>query len=89
MSPTAVASASKYFKALADPKRLELLYLVAEQRQCSLDLAMAARITPATVTHHMKKLVEMGLVTRFREGKYTYYEVTSDFETIDRIITEL
>lgn len=89
MSTIEVTAASNYFKVLADPKRLELLYLVAQERQCSHDLSQAAGITPATVTHHMKKLVDMDLVIRLREGKYTYFEITKNFQPIDHLIQEL
>lgn len=89
MVTPSVAVASNFFKALADPTRLELLYLVAEKKQCSHDLSQAVGITPATVTHHMKKLVDIDLVIRLREGKYTYFVVGRNFPTVDELVRTL
>lgn len=70
------ASAINLFKVLADPTRLELLTLVAHMRRpCGADLARSMGITAPTVSHHMKKLAEVGLVESRRKGKWTSYQV--------------
>ncbi|MDO5633940.1 MAG: metalloregulator ArsR/SmtB family transcription factor [Micrococcus sp.] len=73
----AEASAAR-FKALADPMRLRLLSHVAA-RDCaavgSCDLAATLGISQPTVSHHMKKLVAAGLVTREQRGRWAHYTV--------------
>ena len=59
-------------KALADPKRFELLARIARS-QCPLgcsEARSALAISPATLSHHVKELQTAGLVDARREGKF-------------------
>ena len=66
------------FKALGDPTRVRLLSLIAASRggeACICDLTDPVGLSQPTVSHHMKQLVEAGLVTREQRGKWAYYAV--------------
>lgn len=68
-------------KALADPTRLRLLSHVAAQgceAVCVCDLAGDVGISQPTVSHHMKKLVDAGLLTRQQRGKWAHYSVVPE-----------
>jgi ArsR family transcriptional regulator len=58
-------------RALADPRRFEILRHVAEQpcAACS-DLLSASPITAATLSHHLKELESCGLIEITRHGKF-------------------
>lgn len=61
-------------KALADPRRFELLERIAKAG-CALgcaDALSALAISPATLSHHVKELESAGLIDVRREGKYVY-----------------
>lgn len=61
-------------KALADPKRFELLARIARS-QCPLgcsEVRSALAISPATLSHHVKELQTAGLVEARREGKFMF-----------------
>ncbi len=61
-------------KALADPRRYELLECIAGAK-CPLgcaDALTALRISPATLSHHVKELKTAGLIEVRREGKFAY-----------------
>lgn len=61
-------------KAIADPRRFELLERIA-RAQCPLgcaDALTALRISPATLSHHIKELETAGLIEVRREGKFAY-----------------
>jgi ArsR family transcriptional regulator len=65
-------------KALAEPTRLRLLSLVAAQRDgeaCICDLTAPVALSQPTVSHHMKVLVDAGLLTREQRGKWAYYRL--------------
>lgn len=65
-------------KALADPTRLRLLsHITAQgcQEVCACDLTAELDITQPTVSHHMKKLVDAGLITREQRGKWAHYSI--------------
>ena len=53
---------ARLFKTLADPKRLQILKLLAKATLYSKELAEKCELTAATTSYHMKKLVEVGLV---------------------------
>lgn len=66
------------FKALGDPTRVRLLSLIAaspDGELCVCDLTDPVGLTQPTVSHHMKRLVDAGLVTREQRGKWAYYRV--------------
>ena len=61
------------FAALADPKRLILVGLLAERPRYVEALAETLALSPSTVSFHLKKLREAGLVTATREQYYLNY----------------
>ena len=72
---------ARVFKALADPTRVRLLSLIAATaggEACICDLTAPVALSQPTVSHHMKQLVDAGLVTREQRGKWAYYSVIDD-----------
>ena len=72
---------ARVFKALGDPTRLRLLSLVAAHdggEACICDLTAPVGLSQATVSHHMKQLVDAGLLTREQRSKWAYYRVVDD-----------
>jgi ArsR family transcriptional regulator len=68
------------FAALADPIRLRLLSCVASAKGdevCACDLLEPSGRSQPTVSHHMKILVDAGLVTREKRGLWVWYRVVS------------
>jgi ArsR family transcriptional regulator len=71
---------AKVFKALGDPDRVKLFSLItasASGEMCVCDLTEPVGLSQPTVSHHMKLLVEAGLVTREQRGKWAYYQPTT------------
>ena len=67
-------------KALADPKRFQLLEKIAKARcplGCTEALAALA-IAPATLSHHVKELESAGLIHAQRQGKFVYLSPNSE-----------
>ena len=67
-------------KALADPRRLELLRQIGsctQAAQCS-DIKDCHSVSAATLSHHMKELETAGLVRVMREGKFASYTLRRD-----------
>jgi ArsR family transcriptional regulator len=62
-------------QALADPKRIALLYTLNKGRQCVTDLAEALGVPQPTVSYHLKILRERGLATAEPEGATVYYSL--------------
>ena len=67
---------AKSFAALADPVRLKLLSFIASseyEEVCACDLLEPSGRSQPTVSHHMKILVDAGLVTREKRGLWVWY----------------
>jgi ArsR family transcriptional regulator len=69
-------------KALADPARLRLLSLMMANEDleaCTCDLTAVLGLSQPTVSHHLKRLSDEGLVFAHRkEGPWTYYRVVPE-----------
>lgn len=67
---------ARSFAALADPIRLRLLSFIASadaDEVCACDLVEPSGRSQPTVSHHMKILVDAGLVTREKRGLWVWY----------------
>jgi ArsR family transcriptional regulator, arsenate/arsenite/antimonite-responsive transcriptional repressor len=74
------ARLAQMFKALGDPTRVKLVSLIAaadDAEACVCDLLAHVPLAQPTVSHHLKLLVEAGLITREQRGKWAYYRIAS------------
>ena len=79
------------FRALADPTRLRLISLVAAHKDaeaCVCELTDPVGLSQPTVSHHLKILVDVGILTREQRGKWAYYRlVPGALEALAALIT--
>jgi ArsR family transcriptional regulator, arsenate/arsenite/antimonite-responsive transcriptional repressor len=75
----AVATA-ELFKALGDPARVRILNLIARSggEVCACDLNDPVGLAQPTVSHHLKKLVDAGLLEREQRGKWAFFSLNRD-----------
>ena len=76
LSAEEAAGLARTLKAVADPARLRLLSLIAAHdggESCVCDLTGPLGLSQPTVSHHLKVLVEAGLLTRQKRGTWAYY----------------
>jgi DNA-binding transcriptional ArsR family regulator len=76
---------SKFFKALADEKRIRILRLLTAREMCVCELMVALDTTQPNLSHHLKILENQGFVNRRKEGKWAYYSLTNS-HAIERLI---
>ena len=72
---------SGLLKAVADPTRLQILAMIAAaegQEACVCDLTEPLGLTQPTVSHHIKKLSDVGLVNRERRGTWVWYSLNRE-----------
>ena len=67
-------------KALAEPLRVQILDVLrrSEQEVCQCELIPLFGITQPLLSHHMRKLVDAGLVHVERRHKWAYYTVDTE-----------
>ncbi|MBA4609157.1 helix-turn-helix transcriptional regulator [Aeromicrobium sp. Marseille-Q0843] len=78
ITPDDATELSRKFKALADPTRVRLLSLVAAHEggeACVCDITEPVGLSQPTVSHHLKILVEAGLLAREQRGTWAFYSV--------------
>jgi biotin operon repressor len=63
----------RFFKALAEPNRLRIIGLLAQKPQSVEQLATTLHVGESTVSHHLSKLGDAGLVSARAEGYYSIY----------------
>ncbi len=71
---------AELFKALGDPARVRAVNLLATSGEpvCICDLMKPLGLSQPTVSHHMKKLLDAGLVEREQRGKWAYFSLKRD-----------
>lgn len=66
-----------FFKALADPNRLKIIGLLAQQDLSVEQIADMLNIASSTVSHHLARLNKAGLVSARAEGYYNIYQLNA------------
>ncbi len=72
------AEMSGTFKALADPTRLRIISALVETELCVGDLAACLGMSASAVSHQLRRLRELGLVHKRREGKHVFYSLADE-----------
>ncbi len=64
-----------FFKALADSNRLKIIGLLAQQPYSVEELAALLDLKPSTLSHHLAKLAQIGLVSAKTQSYYNVYQL--------------
>jgi len=67
-----------FFKALADANRLKIVGLLAQQPYSVEQLAAILDLRPSTISHHLSKLAQVGLVSARAESYYNVYQLDEE-----------
>lgn len=70
--------AAEFFTALGDPSRLRLVSALLSGELCVCDLAAVLGMTQSAVSHQLRLLRTLHLVTPRREGRIVYYSIADD-----------
>jgi ArsR family transcriptional regulator, arsenate/arsenite/antimonite-responsive transcriptional repressor len=81
LRPDQAADLARILKALAEPTRLRLVSMVAAHEggeACVCDLTEPLGLTQPTISHHLKILVEAGILSRDKRGVWAYYALVPE-----------
>jgi ArsR family transcriptional regulator, arsenate/arsenite/antimonite-responsive transcriptional repressor len=80
LSDDAAGATAALFKALGDPARVRIVNLLAatDEPVCVCELIGPLGLAQATVSHHLKKLTDAGLLDREERGKWAYFSINSE-----------
>lgn len=89
VAPSRADEIAGVMKALADPTRLQMVLALRDAKDpaCICDFTAAFSLSQPTVSHHMSKLREAGLVEATRRGIWAYYRLKPHLpERVQKII---
>jgi ArsR family transcriptional regulator, arsenate/arsenite/antimonite-responsive transcriptional repressor len=72
------ARAARWFRALSDETRLEIIAMLSHGERCVCDLQDALDAAQSRLSFHLKTLKDVGLVTDRREGRWVYYALNRE-----------
>lgn len=75
---------SDRFKAISDPTRLKILYLLQEGELCACEINAALEKPQSTISHHLNILKNAGFIIGRKEGIWIHYKLVNP-EIIDLI----
>jgi ArsR family transcriptional regulator, arsenate/arsenite/antimonite-responsive transcriptional repressor len=80
LSDEEAEATAELFRALADPARVRIMNLLAtsDEAVCACNLIEPLALSQPTVSHHLKKLLDAGLIEREQRGKWAYFSLKRD-----------
>lgn len=71
---------AELFKALADPARVRIVNTLARSAEplCACEFEPPLALSQATVSHHLKRLTDVGLLEREQRGRWAYFSLRGD-----------
>jgi len=77
LSAEQAAATAELFRALGDPARVRIVNLLASAGEpvCACNLNKPVGLSQPTVSHHLKTLVEVGLLEREQRGRWAYFSL--------------
>jgi ArsR family transcriptional regulator, arsenate/arsenite/antimonite-responsive transcriptional repressor len=75
LSDDEVETTASLFRALAEPARVKIVNLLATRDEpvCACEFEPALQLSQPTVSHHLKKLTEAGLLEREQRGRWAFF----------------
>lgn len=75
LEPVTAQALAEFFAVLADPNRLRILSLLAQTELCVGDLAQAIDLSESAVSHQLRSLRNLRLVSYRKQGRHVYYRL--------------
>lgn len=76
--PERCARMADIFKALGDTNRLRLVRALLESERCSSQLAELLGQEPSAISHQVRLLRHLGIISSRKVGKHIYHQLSND-----------
>lgn len=86
MNSSTAEELAAIFKALADPTRVQMVHMLkaASEPVCVCDFTAAFELGQPTVSHHLARLKDAGLVSSFKRGVWSFFSIVDDLSPAAR-----
>jgi ArsR family transcriptional regulator len=80
LSDDAADATAALFRALGEPARVKIVNLLATSGEpvCACEFEPALGLSQPTVSHHLKRLTDVGLLDREQRGKWAYFSLNDE-----------
>lgn len=69
---------AQFFQVLSDPTRVRIIKALAEGEWCVTDLVDALKMDQPAISHQLKYLRKLGMVSYRKKGRHVYYTLSDD-----------
>ena len=66
------------FKAFCDENRIRIMKMLTSGEKCACKILEELNVTQPTLSHHMKTLLDSGIVNGRKEGKWMHYSISEE-----------
>ena len=82
------AAAANLFRALADPTRVQMVHMLQASAEpvCVCDFTAAFALGQPTISHHLARLRDAGLVHTHKRGIWAFYQLRDDLGDLERAV---
>ncbi len=82
---------ARFYKALSDPFRIKMLYVLRTRPLTVCELMVAMNATQPTITHHLNILENAGIICKKKEGRWTYCKLKYEkiFDDVTSVVNFL
>jgi ArsR family transcriptional regulator, arsenate/arsenite/antimonite-responsive transcriptional repressor len=85
----AITQVSTYFRALADPLRIQVIELLRSQELCVCELCDQLNVNQSKLSFHLKNLKDSNLIRSRQEGRWVYYSLNiAQFAILEQYLAE-
>jgi ArsR family transcriptional regulator len=90
LSERAANRAAELFRALGDPTRVQMIHMLMASTApvCVCDFTAAFELGQPTISHHLGKLRDAGLVSVSRQGIWAFYQMREDLGLLERAVLD-
>lgn len=78
LSVDSAQTVAQFFQILSDPTRVRIVKALAEGEWCVTDLVDALEMDQPAVSHQLKYLRKLGVVSYSKKGRHVYYTLSDD-----------
>ena len=76
-------------KTLSDINRLRVLNLLNKREMCVCEIEYITEINQSNLSRHLKNMTNIGLLTNWKENKFSYYRINEEFINQNPFIREI
>ena len=84
-----VSSLAKLLKIVSEESRLKILCILHQEKHCVCEIEKQVDLSQSLISHHLKDLKEIGVVTDKKQGMYVYYSLSPKGKQITNLLFKI